>query len=80
MKAPQLTDLARKTQEDPFSKAVTEQKARSSSAVRKTFSLEQQHLDYLLKVASQAMQTAGRTVSASEALRIVIERDRERMS
>ncbi len=78
MKSPQLIDLSETTASDPFSQAISDQKARSSGVVRKTFSLEQQHLDYLLKVATEAMQTHGRTVSASEALRIVIERDRAR--
>ncbi len=78
MKAPQLADLSETTTNDPFSQAVAEQKARASLVIRKTFSLEQQHMDYLLKVATEAMQTNGRTVSASEALRIVIERDRAR--
>lgn len=78
MKAPKLQELSTTAQADAFTKEVAHQTARASSVIRKTFSLEQRHMDYLLDVSAEAMQATGRTVSASEALRIIIDRDRER--
>ncbi len=78
MKAPQLAELSTTAPADAFTKEIAHQKARASSVIRKTFSLEQRHMDYLLTVAAEAMQTTGKTVSASEALRIIIDRDRGR--
>ena len=79
MKAPQLTELATEAPADAFTREVAHQRGRASAVIRKTFSLEQRHMDYLLTVAVEAMQAAGKTVSASEALRIVIDRDKGRV-
>ncbi len=78
MKAPKLEELSTKASADAFTREVVQQKARASSVIRKTFSFEQHHMDYLFTVASKAMQATGKTVSASEALRIIIDRDKER--
>jgi len=78
MKAPKLEELSTKAPADAFTREVMHQKARASVVIRKTFSLEQHHMDHLLAVASEAMQAAGKTISASEALRIIIDRDKER--
>ncbi len=81
MKAPKLADLAAVEHKDPFSKGVTQQKKRKkqvSLAIRKTFTLYQPHIDHMLKVSSDAMKATGKTVSASEALQIIIDRDIKR--
>ncbi len=46
MKAPHLAELATTVPADAFTKEVKHQKARASSVIRKTFSLEQRHMDY----------------------------------
>ncbi len=78
MKAPKLEELSDTAPAEAYTKDDVQQNARAFSVIRKTFSLEQQHMDYLLTVASEAMQTTGKTVSASKALRIIIDRDKER--
>lgn len=80
MKAPKVKDLQNQTAavDDDFSKAVAGQRQRAATVIRKTFSIEQRHMDHLVKIAAEVMAETGKTVSASEALRIVIEMDMER--
>lgn len=77
MKIPNLKDLAHIDAEDSFSQAVITQRKKAAQVVRKTFSFEQSHLDYLNSVALELSQKAGKPVGTSEALRLIIERDRE---
>jgi len=77
MKKPNLKDLARIEAEDNFSQAVVTERRRAAQVVRKTFSFEQFHLDYLNAVALELSQKAGKPISTSQALRLIIERDRE---
>ena len=78
MKVPDLTNLAAAKPQDAFSQTVEKQQKKASEVIRKTFTIEKKHQDYLVQVAMQLMTQTGRNISASEALRIVIERDMER--
>lgn len=77
MKRPNLKDLAQVKSDDRFSQAVVYERKKSRKAIRKTFSFDQSHLDYLNAIALELSQQAGKPVGTSEALRLVIERDRE---
>jgi len=75
MKAPKLKDLGTSMPDDEFSKTVEEQAEKASASVRKTFSLQQLDMDYINAQALKLSQKAGKVVSASEALRTIIQRD-----
>ena len=75
MKKPNLKDLAHVEAEDSFSQAVITERKKAAHVVRKTFSFEQVHLDYLNTVALELSKKAGKPVGTSEALRFIIERD-----
>jgi len=77
MKKPNLKDLARVESEDSFAQAVVTEQKKAAHVIRKTFSFEQSHLDYLNAVALELSQKVGKPVGTSEALRFIIERDRE---
>jgi len=47
----------------------------STEAIRKTFTIEKKHQDHLVRLSVEMMNELGRNISASEALRAVIERD-----
>lgn len=73
MKVPELKDLEKVEKNDAFSKTVESVKVKSEEVKKKTFSLMQQHLDYINTVALGLSQEKGRVSSASEALRLIIE-------
>ncbi len=49
----------------------------TSAALRKTFTIEKKHQEYLVQLSAEMMKKFGRNVSASETLRAIIDRDME---
>ena len=78
MKAPKLADLQAVQNNNDFTAAVEAAKQRASGVIRKTYSLEQRHEDYINAVAASMSQARGKPVNTSEALRTIINRDMER--
>ena len=78
MKTPKLEDLQNAKSSDPFQKKVAEVQGQASAVVRKTFSLVQGDLDHINAVAVSMAQQRGKVVNASEALRAILHRDRDR--
>jgi hypothetical protein len=78
MKAPKLANLQAVQSGNDFAVAVETAKQRASGVIRKTYSLEQRHEDYINAVATSMSQARGKPVNASEALRAIINRDMER--
>lgn len=78
MKAPKLADLNEIGNDNAFSKAIQTEQSRATGIVRKTYSLQQRHEDYINAVATAMSQERGKPVNASEALRAIINRDIER--
>ncbi len=76
MKAPNLKKLGEVIPEDDFAKTVQEERNKANVGVRKTFSLQQRDFDYINAEALKMSQEAGKVVSASQALRYIIQRDR----
>jgi hypothetical protein len=74
MKKPNLQDLASVEQTDDFSEAVQVQHEKTAQMVRKTFTIQQGELDYINSVALGMSKEAGKVISASEALRAIINR------
>ncbi len=73
MKAPNLSTLDGKTANDAFTQtaeAITQQAKKTSP---KTYSLPKRHTDYIASLAMKLGQTKGKVVSASEALRMIVE-------
>jgi len=73
MKAPNLRNLANPTIKPVFEKAVQQAQANASEIKKKTFSLEQRHIDYINKIGLELAQQRGKTMPASEALRLILE-------
>ena len=76
MKAPNLKKLSEVESEDQFTKIAQEERSKASVGIRKTFSLQQQDFDYINAEALKMSQELGKVVSASQALRYIIQRDR----
>ncbi len=76
MKAPDLKKLESLKPEDDFTKTVQLQHDKARETVRKTFSIQHGELDYINAEALKMSQEAGKVISASEALRNIIQRDR----
>ena len=79
MKIPKLEDLQKAKTSDPFQKKVTEIKGRTLDVVRKTFSLGRGDLEHVNAVAVSMSQRQGKVVNASEALRAIIRRDKDKV-
>jgi hypothetical protein len=73
MKAPNLKNLANPTIKPAFEKAVQQAQASAGEMKKKTFSLEQRHIDYINKIGLELAQQRGKTMPASEALRLILE-------
>jgi len=76
MKAPELKKLETLKSDDDFTKTVQLQHDKARETVRKTFSIQNSELDYINEEALKMSQKAGKVISASEALRNIIQRDR----
>ena len=76
MKKPELRQLADLTPSDEFTKTAQIEKEKASVIIRKTFSLQQIDYDYINNEALVMSQELNRVVSASEALRNIIQRDK----
>jgi len=76
MKAPDLKELGEVMPKDDFTKTVQAERNKANAGVRKTFSLQQRDFDYINSEALKMSQEAGKVVSASQALRYIIQRDR----
>lgn len=76
MKAPDLKKLGDVKPEDDFTKTAQIESEKASTGVRKTFSIQQKDFDYINLEALRMSQEAGKIVSASQALRYIIQRDR----
>jgi hypothetical protein len=76
MKAPDLKNLAKTTAKPLFEKAVQEAQISAGEMKKKTFTLEQQHIDYIHKFSLDMSLKRGKTMPASEALRLIIEHHR----
>jgi hypothetical protein len=77
MKAPELKDLSSAAPQDAFSKKVESVQAslkeQTEEMQRKTFSLPQQHIDYINRLSLEIGRERGKSVSASEVLRRIID-------
>ncbi len=73
MKAPVIQSLAGKQSNDPFLKKAVEVQQTTEEMKRKTYSIPQQHVDYINQLAIQLGQIEGKPVSSSGALRTIIE-------
>lgn len=67
MKKPDLKDLKQSAPTAPAAKPD------NSKSIRKTYSLNQEHLDRINKTAVEMGQSSGTIVNASEALRFIID-------
>ncbi len=76
MKAPNIKNLSDLVPDDHFTKTVEVEKDKARESVRKTFSLQQRDFDYIHDQALLLSQETGKVVSASSALRYIIQRDR----
>ena len=76
MKKPELQQLADLAPSDEFTKTVQVEKEKAGIIVRKTFSLQQIDYDYINSEALAMSQETGKVVSASAALRNIIQRDK----
>lgn len=73
MKAPATKDLAQVKNTDMFSETIEKVKAESQEMKRASFTLTKAHIDYIQMKAVKMTQERGKTVSASAALRVIIE-------
>lgn len=78
MKSPQLDQLDKVETTDVFFEKVNEAKEQAVKTKPKTYSLPDKHINYIHQKASQVSHSRGRAVSASEALRIIIEENSAR--
>ncbi|SHE20405.1 hypothetical protein [methanotrophic endosymbiont of Bathymodiolus puteoserpentis (Logatchev)] len=76
MKKPELKDLGGLVPDDDFSQTAQIESNKAQKVLKKTYSLQQRDLDYINAQAVMMSQEAGKSVSASEALRYIIQRDR----
>lgn len=76
MKTPNLKKLGEVMPEDDFTKTAQTEREKANVGVRKTFSLQQRDFDYINSEALKMSQEAGKVISASQALRYIIQRDR----
>ena len=76
MKKPDMKNLGELVPDDDFTKTAQAESNKASEGVRKTFSLQQIDFDYINAQALIMSQKAGKVVSASQALRYIIQRDR----
>ena len=73
MKAPTLTKLDGKVSTDTFSKKAQEVTQYSNKTSPKTFSIPKRHENYIAMFALQLAQQRQKPVSASEALRVIVD-------
>lgn len=76
MKKPDIKNLSELVPDDEFTKTAQTENSKASMGVRKTFSLNQKDFDYINAQALIMSQEGGKVVSASQALRYIIQRDR----
>ncbi len=79
MKAPELKNLAEVTEQPAFEKAVQQAQTKAGEMKKKTFTLEQRHIDYINKVSLDMSQQRGKVMPASEALRLILEQHQGRL-
>jgi hypothetical protein len=73
MKAPNLKNLAQTTTKSAFEQAVQQAQTSAGEMKKKTFTLEQRHIDYINQKSLDMAQQRGKTMPASEALRLILE-------
>ena len=73
MKAPNLKNLAKPTVKPVFEQAVQQAQVRAGEMKKKTFTLEQRHIDYINQISLDMSQQRGKVMPASEALRLILE-------
>lgn len=73
MKAPNLKNLAQTTTKPAFEQAVQQAQTSAGEMKKKTFTLEQRHIDYINQKSLDMAQQRGKTMPASEALRLILE-------
>lgn len=76
MKKPDIKSLDGLTPDDAFTQTAQAESDKGQKAAKKTFSLQQRDIDYINAQAVIMAQEVGKVVSASEALRYIIQRDR----
>lgn len=74
MKPVDTKDLLGSGKKDDFSQTVATVQTESSTIVRKTYTLEQRHVDQINATAGALSQQQGKLVNASEALRYLLDR------
>lgn len=73
MKAPNLKSFPEKDPENSFEARAQQVQEASKSMVRRSFTITQENADKIQQVAMQMSQERNKLVSASEALRFIIE-------
>ena len=73
MQKPKLKNFGQKTPANSFEARVTEAQKEAETKVRRSFMITQENLDKVQSVALQMGQERRKVVSASEALRAIIE-------
>ncbi len=76
MKKPDIKSLDGLVPDDAFTQTAKVESDKAQKVVKKTFSLQQRDVDYINSQAVIMAQDVGKVVSASEALRYIIQRDR----
>lgn len=69
---PQLADLQEITPDDDFTKALIDAHTAPKMTYRKSFTMDQASVDILNEITVKLTNNAGRTVTASEALRVIL--------
>ena len=77
MKKPETKDLDAVETNDAFTRTVEAVKDESGKTSPKTYSLPKRHQEYISSIAMQLGQARGKVVSASEALRMIVEQHSE---
>jgi uncharacterized linocin/CFP29 family protein len=80
MKTPKLENLNTLKPENDFIKAVDFQKEKTTTMERKTFTISQAELEHINREAMELSKETGKPVSASQALRTIIQRDKGAIS
>lgn len=73
MQKPELKNFDRRSTANSFEVRVTEAQKEAETKVRRSFMITQENLDKVQSVALQMGQERRKVVSASEALRVIIE-------
>lgn len=69
---PQLADLKGQKPKDAFSRALMNAQLQPQMNYRKSFTMDQESIDILNDVTVKLVKKRGKSVSASEALRVIL--------